>query len=219
MDIKYAGKVTIPHLIESIKSLFVKKEDIVDNLISTDTTAPLSANQGYILNERIDTTNELLESKAEETIAVTIDENGESSHSSYEIFAHVNEGGNVVLDHAAYGRMHIQGLTETGVLFVGYLPLSLNNEIISAAIYIQDNSVADLTESVKPISSPESATAGQFIKVLEVDDAGNVIATEAVDEPDEDDALELVAELGLAEPMTDDEGNVLTDENGVLFLL
>lgn len=37
--------------------------------------------------------------------------------------------------------------------------------------------------------------------------------------PSEDDALELVAELGLAEPMTDDEGNVLTDENGVLFLL
>lgn len=36
--------------------------------------------------------------------------------------------------------------------------------------------------------------------------------------PSEDDALELVAELGLAEPMTDDEGNILTDENGVLFL-
>lgn len=75
------------------------------------------------------------------------------------------------------------------------------------------------TEIDTKLVAPESATAGQFIKVLEVDDAGNVIATEAVDEPDEDDALELVAELGLAEPMTDDEGNVLTDENGVLFIL
>lgn len=84
---------------------------------------------------------------------------------------------------------------------------------ISAA----DVSVEEKVETKLP--SPESATAGQFIKVLEVDDAGNVIATEAVDEPDEDDALELVAELGLAEPMTDDEGNVLTDENGVLFIL
>ena len=37
--------------------------------------------------------------------------------------------------------------------------------------------------------------------------------------PTEDDALELVAELGLAEPMTDDEGKVLTDENGILFIL
>ena len=37
--------------------------------------------------------------------------------------------------------------------------------------------------------------------------------------PTEDDALELVVELGLAEPMTDDEGNVLTDENGILFIL
>ena len=37
--------------------------------------------------------------------------------------------------------------------------------------------------------------------------------------PTVDDALELVAELGLAEPMTDDEGKVLTDENGVLFIL
>ena len=37
--------------------------------------------------------------------------------------------------------------------------------------------------------------------------------------PTEDDALELVAELGLTEPMTDDEGHVLTDENGILFIL
>lgn len=37
--------------------------------------------------------------------------------------------------------------------------------------------------------------------------------------PTVDDALKLVAELGLAEPMTDDEGKVLTDENGVLFIL
>lgn len=69
------------------------------------------------------------------------------------------------------------------------------------------------------LPSPEAATVGQFIKASAVDESGKVTATEAVDEPDEDDALELVAELGLAEPMTDVEGNILTDENGVLFLL
>ena len=74
-----------------------------------------------------------------------------------------------------------------------------------------------ITELALPL--PESAAVGQFIKVLEVDESGKVTATEAVDEPDENDALELVAELGLAEPMTDDEGNVLTDENGALFTL
>lgn len=80
-----------------------------------------------------------------------------------------------------------------------------------------DVSVEEKVETKLP--SPETAAVGQFIKVSAVDESGKVTATEAVDEPDEDDALELVAELGLAEPMTDDEGNVLTDENGVLFIL
>lgn len=37
--------------------------------------------------------------------------------------------------------------------------------------------------------------------------------------PDEDDALELVVDMGLVEPVTDESGNVLTDENGILFSL
>lgn len=36
---------------------------------------------------------------------------------------------------------------------------------------------------------------------------------------DENDALELLAEIGLIEPITDESGNILTDENGVLYAL
>lgn len=104
------------------------------------------------------------------------------------------------------------------------------NAWYSGDVYVGSTSGVNKDEGSKKLATedkiaelalplPESATAGQFIKVSAVDESGKVTATEAVDEPDEDDALELVAELGLAEPMTDDEGNVLTDKNGVLFLL
>ena len=79
---------------------------------------------------------------------------------------------------------------------------------------------ADVNASLETkLPSPETAAVGQFVKVSAVDDTGKVTATEAVDEPDEDDALELVTEMGLVDPMTDESGNVLTDENGILFTL
>lgn len=37
--------------------------------------------------------------------------------------------------------------------------------------------------------------------------------------PDENDALELVSEMGLAEPVSAEDGSVYTDENGVLYTL
>lgn len=37
--------------------------------------------------------------------------------------------------------------------------------------------------------------------------------------PDENDALELVLEMGLAEPVFAEDGSVYTDENGVLYTL
>lgn len=37
--------------------------------------------------------------------------------------------------------------------------------------------------------------------------------------PDENDALELVSEMGLAEPVFAEDGSVYTDENGVLYTL
>ncbi len=46
----------------NIKNTYTKKSDIVDNLTSTDTTKPLSANQGKVLKNLIDAINDLLES-------------------------------------------------------------------------------------------------------------------------------------------------------------
>lgn len=35
--------------------------------------------------------------------------------------------------------------------------------------------------------------------------------------PDEDDALEVVSEIGLVEPVTFNDGSICTDENGAIF--
>lgn len=43
--------------VNRLKSVFVQKNDITDNLTSTNTTKPLSANQGKVLNEKIIGTN------------------------------------------------------------------------------------------------------------------------------------------------------------------
>jgi len=37
----------------ALNSVYVKKADVVDNLTSTSTTAPLSAKQGKVLNDLI----------------------------------------------------------------------------------------------------------------------------------------------------------------------
>ena len=58
MDIKYTGNETLSSLVELIKSLFVKTSDVIDNCESTDTSAPLSANQGNALLTQIEKINE-----------------------------------------------------------------------------------------------------------------------------------------------------------------
>lgn len=68
------------------------------------------------------------------------------------------------------------------------------------------------------LPSPTTAKVGQIIKVSAVNNEGKVISTETVDEPSAGDALELVSELGMVTPMTDKDGNILTDENGILFI-
>ena len=37
--------------------------------------------------------------------------------------------------------------------------------------------------------------------------------------PDEEDALELVSEMGIIDPVTDETGAVLTDENGYILTI
>lgn len=38
-------------------------------------------------------------------------------------------------------------------------------------------------------------------------------------EETEDDALEMLAEMGIVDPMTDEEGSILTDENGNILII
>ena len=57
MSLKFTSKNTLSRIFSRLSEIFVKKNDIVDNVTSTDTNKPLSANQGKVLNESISTLN------------------------------------------------------------------------------------------------------------------------------------------------------------------
>lgn len=57
MSLKFTSKNTLKRIFSRISEIFIKKSDIVDNVTSTDTDKPLSANQGKVLNESISTLN------------------------------------------------------------------------------------------------------------------------------------------------------------------
>lgn len=54
-DLTTTDKTSIVNAINELKSDKVNKTDIVDNLTSTDTDKPLSANQGKVLKDKVDT--------------------------------------------------------------------------------------------------------------------------------------------------------------------
>ena len=57
MSLKFTSKNTLKRIFTRLSEIFVKKSDIVDNLTSSDTNKPLSANQGNVLNKSISTLN------------------------------------------------------------------------------------------------------------------------------------------------------------------
>ena len=57
MSMKFTSKNTLTRIFERLNLIFVRKSDVVNNLSSTDTNKPLSANQGNVLNESISTLN------------------------------------------------------------------------------------------------------------------------------------------------------------------
>ena len=60
MTIKEFVSASLQNFHSVISGIYQKKNDIVDNLSSTDTTNPLSANQGKVLKDHVDTINSKL---------------------------------------------------------------------------------------------------------------------------------------------------------------
>lgn len=55
MSMKFTSKNTLTRIFERLNLIFVRKSDVVNNLTSEDTDKLLSAKQGNILNDKINT--------------------------------------------------------------------------------------------------------------------------------------------------------------------
>ena len=81
-----------------------------------------------------------------------------------------------------------------------------NNETLMAVINAIDETKADKTDIVQSDWSQNDPTASDFIKNKPV-------------EMTEDDALELLVELSVVEPVTNENGAIYTNENGAIFTI
>lgn len=80
--------------------------------------------------------------------------------------------------------------------------------------------VADVETSLATkLTIPETASVGQLIKVSVVDGTGKVIATEGQDVAYEDEALDLLYEMKVIDPIAAEDGKILTLESGEILLL
>ena len=88
--------------------------------------------------------------------------------------------------------------------------------------YIPDTiaRVADVEASLATkLTIPETASVGQLIKISAVDESGKVIATEGQNVAYEDEALDLLYEMKIIEPIAAEDGKILTLESGEILLL
>lgn len=80
--------------------------------------------------------------------------------------------------------------------------------------------VADVETSLATkLTIPGTASVGQLIKVSAVDEFGKVTATEGQNVAYEDEALDLLYEMKIIEPIAAEDGKVLTLESGEILLL
>lgn len=150
-----------------------------------------------------------------------------SDHYFADIYEHESNKGNVaaLFEGIIYPLFSINANTavfhmcaadpeETGLYFDNYIFIRRNTVFIESRHFgIMSGASADEDGTFGFIPAPAAGDENKYFR-------GDGTWTEIdMHTPTADDALELVAELGLAEPMTDDEGNVLTDENGILFIL
>ena len=81
-----------------------------------------------------------------------------------------------------------------------------NNETLMAVINAIDETKADKTDIVQSDWDQNDETAPDHIKNKPLEET-------------EDDAMKMLAEMGIIDPVTDEEGNVFTDESGNILTI
>lgn len=81
-----------------------------------------------------------------------------------------------------------------------------NNETLMAVINAIDETKADKTDIVQSDWDQNDETAIDYIKNKPLEET-------------EDDAMKMLAEMGIIDPVTDEEGNVFTDESGNILTI
>lgn len=81
-----------------------------------------------------------------------------------------------------------------------------NNETLMAVINAIDETKADKTDIVQSDWDQSDETAIDYIKNKPLEET-------------EDDAMKMLAEMGIIDPVTDEEGNVFTDESGNILTI
>ena len=81
-----------------------------------------------------------------------------------------------------------------------------NNETLMAVINAIDETKADKTDIVQSDWDQSDETAPDYIKNKPLEET-------------EDDAMKMLAEMGIIDPATDEEGNVFTDESGNILTI
>ena len=81
-----------------------------------------------------------------------------------------------------------------------------NNETLMAVINAIDETKADKTDIVQSDWDQSDETAPDYIKNKPLEET-------------EDDAMKMLAEMGIIDPVTDEEGNVFTDESGNILTI
>ena len=81
-----------------------------------------------------------------------------------------------------------------------------NNETLMAVINAIDETKADKTDIVQSDWDQNDETAIDYIKNKPLEET-------------EDNAMDMLAEMGIIDPVTDEEGNVFTDESGNILTI
>lgn len=108
-----------------------------------------------------------------------------------------------------------------GVQNVNTLPFvdeALRTEILEQISNV-DTKVNDVSTLVGDTSVSDQINEALLNSQADWDQTDSTKPDYIKNKPDENDALELVSEMGLAEPVLSEDGSVYTDNNGVLYTL
>jgi len=108
-----------------------------------------------------------------------------------------------------------------GVQNVNALPFvggALRTEILEQINNV-DTKVSEVSALVGDTSVSDQINEALLNSQADWDQTDSTKPDYIKNKPDENDALELVSEMGLAEPVFAEDGSVYTDENGVLYTL